>query len=439
MSLQYMFYANSIAVIGASKDPKKLGYTVLKNIIDGGYKGEIYPINPKLDEILGFKAYQGLLNVEGEIDLAVVIVPAKAVASVLEEAGRKGVKNAIIISGGFRETGQDGEILERQVLDVAKKYGIRILGPNCQGMNYTYNNLCASWPLITRRGPMAIISQSGTIGAAFEGWAEDEGIGFSAFVSLGNKADIDELDLIEFFARDEKTKVIALYIEGVRDGRKFIEIAKNAGKPLVVLKPGKTEKAKRAMQSHTKSIAGRDEIFSAACKQAGVKRADSLLELYDCSKALGFLKKTEGANVLIVTSSGGSGILAADLLENLGFKVIDSRPEFKAKLRSMLPAHCIVDNPVDLTGDANAEMYEKVLEAAMDEVAIDAFLVIFGDPIAGACEAIDRIRRKTERPVVVCYLGGGEVEKIESKKMHEIGIPVFSTPERAVSAFKAMR
>lgn len=434
-----MFYANSVAVVGASKDPKKLGYTVLKNMIDGGYKGEIYPINPKLDEILGIKAYPGLLNVEGEVDLAVVIVPAKAVASVMEDAGKKGIKNAIIISGGFRETGEEGEALERQVLEVARKYGIRILGPNCQGINYTYNSLCASWPLITRRGPMAIISQSGTVGAAFEGWAEDEGIGFSAFVSLGNKADIDELDLIEFFARDESTKVIALYIEGVRDGKKFIEVARNARKPVVVLKPGKTEKARQAVQSHTKSIAVRDEIFSAACKQAGMKRADNLLELYDCSKALGFLSRLRGRNVLIVTSSGGSGILATDMLESYGFRVIDSKPEFKAKLRSMLPAHCIVDNPIDLTGDANAEMYEKVLEASIGEEAIDAFLVIFGDPIAGSCEAIDRIRRKTEKPVVVCYLGGGEIEKIESRKMHGLGIPVFPTPERAVSAFKALR
>ncbi len=439
MSLNSMFYASSIAVVGASKDPKKLGYTILKNIIDGGFHGKIYPVNPKLDEILGLKAYPSLLSIEGEIDLAVIIVPARAVVQVMEDAGRKGIKSAIIISGGFRETGEEGEALENQVLEVARKYGIRVLGPNCQGVNYTYNNLCASWPLLARKGPIAIISQSGTVGAAIEGWAVEEEIGFSAFVSLGNKADIDESDLIDFFARDENTKVIALYVEGVRNGRKFLEVAKNAGKPVVILKPGKTERAKIAIQSHTKAVTGRDEIFNAACRQAGVKRADSLIELYDFSKALAFLKKPGGMNVLIVTSSGGSGILATDILESYGFKVVELGTEFKAKLRAMLPAHCIVNNPVDLTGDANAEMYEKVLEAAISESVIDALLVIFGDPIVGACEVIDRIRKKTEKPVVVCYLGGGEVEKIESRRMQSRGIPVFPTPERAVSALKALR
>ncbi|MEM2934529.1 MAG: CoA-binding protein [Methanocellales archaeon] len=439
MSLKSMFFASSIAIIGASREPKKLGYKILKNIIDGGFAGKIYPVNPKLDEILGLKAYPSLLNIEGEVDLAIIIVPARAVAQVMEDAGEKGVKTAIVISGGFRETGEEGEVLEKQVLDVARKYGIRVLGPNCQGVNYTYNNLCASWPLLGRKGAIAIISQSGTVGAAFEGWAVEEGIGFSAFVSLGNKADIEEVDLIDFFARDENTRVIALYIEGVRDGRRFLEAAKKSSKPIVVLKPGKTERAKIAIQSHTKAIAGRDEIFNAACKKAGVKRADSLMELYDFSKALAYLKKLNGINVLIVTSSGGSGILATDLLESYGFKVVDPSAEFKAKLRSMLPAHCIVDNPVDLTGDANAEMYEKVLEVAIAEPTIAALLVIFGDPIVGACEVIDRIRKKTDKPIVVCYLGGGEIEKIESREMHCKGIPVFPTPERAVSALEALR
>jgi acetyl coenzyme A synthetase (ADP forming)-like protein len=434
-----MFYANSIAIVGASRDTKKLGYTILKNLIDGGFKGKIYPVNPKLNEILGLKVYPSLLNIEGEINLAVIIVPAKAVAQVIEDAGRKGIKSAIIISGGFKETGEEGEALERQVIEVARKYGIRILGPNCQGINYTYNNLCASWPLLAKKGPIAIISQSGTVGAAIEGWAVEEGIGFSAFVSLGNKADIDEVDLIDFFAGDENTKVIALYIEGVRNGRRFLEAAKNADKPIVVLKPGKTERAKIAITSHTKAIAGRDEIFEAACKQAGVKRANSLIELYDFSKALAFLKKLRGKNVLIITSSGGSGILATDLLESYSFKVVHPSFEFKAKLRSMLPAHCSVDNPVDLTGDANSEMYEKVLEASIAESTIDALLVIFGDPISGACEVIERIKDKTDKPIVVCYLGGGEIEKIESKKMQSKGIPVFPTPERAVSALKALR
>ncbi|MFQ6051498.1 MAG: acetate--CoA ligase family protein [Candidatus Hydrothermarchaeota archaeon] len=436
--LESIFRAKSIAVVGASEDPSKLGNTLLRNIIDGGFEGKIYPINPKAERILGLKAYKNVLEIEEDIDLAVIVVPNKIVPSVMEDIGRKGIKGAIVISGGFREIGEDE--LEKNVVEVAKKHGVRVLGPNCQGINYTYNKMCASWPLIKSEGPLAIISQSGTIGASFAMWAEEEGIGISSFVSLGNKCDIDETDLIEFFAQDDNTKAISLYIEGIEDGKKFMEVARRTTKkkPVIILKPGKTEKGRKAIETHTKSIVGEDEVYDAAFRQVGVKRVEDLTQLYDFSKAFALLKKPRGKNLAIVTSSGGSAILATDLAERLGLNVVEISKEARDKLREILPPHCIVSNPIDLTGDANANMYEETLEILINEENIDAFLVIFGDPIENACEVIKRIREKTDKEIVVCYLGGGEVEKEESLKMHKEGIPVFPTPERAVRVINAL-
>jgi len=434
-----MFYAKSIAVVGASPDARKLGHTILKNLIDGGFKGELYPINPKADEILGKKVYRNLIEIEGEVDLAVIVVPSKFVPSVLEDAGKKGIRNVVIITGGFREIGGEGEKLENELLEIAKKYGIRVIGPNCQGINNTHNSMCASWPLITKKGKIAIISQSGTVSAAFADWLEVENFGLSCFVSLGNKSDVNEVDLIEFFSNDENTKVISLYIEGVKDGRAFMNVAKECKKPIVVLKPGVTERGKKAVESHTKSMAGRDEVFEAACKQAKIIRARDFEEFYDFSKALAYLPKLDGNRVLIVTSSGGAAILAIDVLERHGFNVIYTPEELKEKLREVTPAHAILDNPIDLTGDANAEMYKDVIELSIElsQDYVDAILVVLGDPIEGASEVIEQCWN--EKPIVVCYTGGGEVEREETKKMQSKEIPVFSTPERAAKALVALR
>lgn len=432
--LDSMFNARSIAVVGASNTLGKVGCTILKNLIDGGFSGEIYPINPKDSEVQGYRAYKKLNEVEHDIDLAVIAIPSKLVPASVKEAGEKAIKNIIIITGGFREIGKDE--LEKEMLNIAKDYDISILGPNCQGLNYTPNNMCASWPLIKEKGPMAIIAQSGTIAATFGMWAEEEGIGISSLISLGNKSGLSELSFMEFLAKDEKTKVIALNIEGIKDGRKFMEVSKKivGSKSVVVLKPGRTERGKRAAQSHTKSIAGSDEIFSAACKQTGIIRAETFTELYDFSKALGFLKKPKGNNVLIITSSGGSGILATDVFEENKMVVRELDSSLKEVLKSELPSYCVVSNPIDLTGDTDALRYEKCVKSTMHCDYIDMFLLIFGDPIPGACEVVERLRGLTDKPIVVCYLGGGETERLEAMKMHKLGIPVFQTPERAAKA-----
>jgi len=437
-SLESIFNARSVAVVGASANPEKTGHIILKNIIEGGFEGRIYPVNPKAEEILGLPCHPSLAAIDGSVDVAVIVVPARFVPEVMEEAGKKQVSGAVVISGGFGETGNDQ--LERRICEIAKQHGTRIIGPNCQGFNYTPNRLCASWPLVTKSGPIAIISQSGTVGAAIEMWAQAAQIGISGFVALGNKADVDETDLIDLFKEDPSTRVISLYIEGVRDGRRFMESVRSARqkKPIVVLKPGTTQKGARAVQSHTRSIAGRDEIFQAVSRQLGIIRAKSITELFDYSLALGFLGKPKGNRVLIITSSGGSGILATDAAEQSGIEVIDLPAQLAAELKDALPPQCVVANPLDLTGDATAERYRIAADIAFRCESVDSILLIFGDPIPGACQMVNELREKTEKLVIVTYLGGGEIEEQEKLKLHKSGTPVFPTPERAVAALKVL-
>jgi len=434
-----LFEPKNVAVIGASRDPSKTGHIILRNIVEAGFKGGIYPVNPKADKILGIKVYPNLKSIPEDIDLIVVVVPARIVPRVMEEAGEKGVKAAVIISGGFREVGPEGAKLEHEVVSIARKYGIRFLGPNCQGVNNPHLGLCASWPLIKAKGPLAIISQSGTVAATFEIWAESEGVGISKMAALGNKADINELDLLEYLGQDENTKAIAMYIEAVSDGRRFIRLAEEISlkKPIVILKSGRTEAGARAVASHTGSLAGSYQLYLAAFRKVGAIPVDSIEELYDVSKGLALLPRPKGNRVLIVTSSGGSGIISTDYVEMLGMKMADLRNEIATTLKSKLPPHCIVRNPLDVTGDANAERYNIVLNEVFKDEDIDIIITIFGDPIPNATEVVEKWFRKG-KTIIPVYLGGGRVEEVEKTKMHSKGIPVFPTPERGVKVAKAL-
>ncbi|HHY94394.1 MAG TPA: hypothetical protein GX513_05220 [Firmicutes bacterium] len=318
-----LFWARRVAVVGASATPGKTGHTILRNIVEGGFQGEAIPVNPRGGEILGRRAYASLADVPGQVDLVVLVIPAAGVPAVLEQAAAKGARGAVVVSGGFREAGQAE--LEQELVRVAKVGGIRVIGPNCQGLNYAPNHLCASWPLISREGPIAVISQSGTVGAAVAGWADEEGLGISGFVALGNRCDINEVELAEFFGQDNSTRAIALYVEGVADGRRFLEVARRlAGKKgLVVLSPGRTEKGARAAQSHTRSLAGSREVLSGICRQVRAVEAQDTEQLYDFAKAFALVKGAVGRRLMVVTSSGGSGILATDLAEMSGLRVFD--------------------------------------------------------------------------------------------------------------------
>ena len=436
--LNAVFNARNVAVVGASENPDKTGYQVLSNIIDGGFRGEIYPINPKSNEILGIQCCPALLAVPEDIDLVVVIVPAKFVPDVIRQAAEKHAKGAVIISGGFREIGNVE--LEQEVMQIANENNIAVIGPNCQGINYTPNHLCATWPLITSQGSMAIIAQSGTIGAAMAGWAEEDAIGFTSVVALGNKSGVGEIELLDYFAEDPATKVIALNIEGVADGALFIETAKRTllKKPIVVLKPGRTARGAEAAASHTKSIAGSDQIFDAVCRQIGLIRAEGIAEFYDFAKILGMLPKPAGNRLMVITSSGGSGILAADTADDLGIRIEKPEQSMIEQLRAVLPNQCVLSNPLDLTGDATAQRYLDALEVVVQSETVDAFLVIFGDPIEHAAETIAKIRTLTNKPILAAFLGGGEVQKREVPLLNAAGVPVFPTPERAVRALGAL-
>ncbi|MDD4835410.1 MAG: CoA-binding protein [Lutispora sp.] len=435
-TLKDMLHVKSIAVVGASNHSGKIGHTLLKNIIDGGFKGSIYPVNIKEDNILGYKCYKDILSIPEEIDLAVIAVPAVIVNNVIKEAGQKGAKGAIIISGGFKEIGNND--LEAEILETAEEFGMRIIGPNCQGVSYTANKMCATWPLIKEQGFIGIVSQSGTIGAALSTWAEKDEMGISCFASLGNKSDISETDFIEFFAEDPNTKVVALNLEGIQNGEVFVDVISRASqkKPIVVLKPGKTAKGMKAIASHTKSIAGNDRIFSAFCRKYGVIRANDITEFYDFCKIAGSSKKPKGNKMLIITSSGGAGIIATDTAEVNGIEIAPINEKLKKTLEDILPDQCVISNPLDLTGDATADRYDKALKAVIDDGSYDFLLTIFGDPILGANNAISKY--KNDIPIIVSYLGGGEIEENEVKIMNKNNIPVFPTPERAVKAAKAL-
>ena len=426
--LDAIFKPASVALIGASSTPGKLSYDILYNLIHAGFAGPIYPVNPKADEILGLKAYPAIGATPTPADMAVVVIPARMVTGAIEECGKAGVKSAVVITGGFAEAGEDGEKLQAELARVGREFNVRIIGPNCQGVNIPYSSLCASWPLITTRGRIAFVSQSGTVGAALIDWASVEHLGFSGFVSLGNRADVDESDCIRYFNDDPNTKVIACYIEGVKRPAAFLESLAQATKPVVILKSGRTARGRVAAESHTKSLAGSDEIYQAIFKKYGVCRADNLEELYDFAKGLAYMDKPKGRRLLMISSSGGAAILGIDEAEKYGLEVPYPTEELKARLRAFLPSHCGLTNPIDLTGDAitDPSLYSKTIAEAKSDY--DTSVVIFGDPVHGASDIV------TGQGELIVYCGGAEVEREEALKMHEKGIPVYPTPERGVRA-----
>ncbi len=428
-SLEPIFKPKSVAVIGASTAPGKLGHDILANLKNGGFAGPLYPVNPKAEEILGLKVYKSITETPAAPDLAVVVIPARLVPGTLEQAAAKGVKAAVVITGGFAEARAEGERLQDELAQVVRKTGIRVIGPNCQGVNLPHHQMCASWPLITTKGKIAFASQSGTVGAAFLDMAAAEKLGVSAFISLGNRVDVDEAEVISYFNADPHTQVIALYLEGVKRPTYFLDALTEAEKPVVILKAGRTSRGSRAAESHTKSLAGTDAIYDALFEKYKVYRADNLEELFDFAKALAYLPRPRGPRLMITTSSGGAAILAIDEAEKNGLETPEPSPSLKESLRQMVPAHCPVGNPVDLTGDvmADASLYKKVMDEARRE--FDTQVVIFGDPIPGACQQVTPGASE-----LVIFLGGAEVEREEREKLYDAGIPVFPTPERGVKA-----
>jgi acetyl coenzyme A synthetase (ADP forming)-like protein len=443
--LRSLFEPGSVAVIGASSSPDKIGHKILRNIVEAGFEGRVYPVNPRGGEILGLRAYPSVLDIPGEVEASVIVVPAQFVPSVVGECVRKGVRGVVIISSGFRDVGPEGAELERKVVDEAGRGGLRIIGPNCQGLSNPMNGFCATWPIVKEVGSVAVISQSGSIALEVPTFLALNRLGYSKSVALGNKADVDEADLIFWFASDEGTGVVAVYTEGMRDGRKLMRAIRVASvrKPVLVLKGGKTEAGKMAVLAHTGSLAGSREVFEAAVRQSGGIYVRGLEELCDAAKAFSALPTPRGNRLLILTSSGGAGILSTDACEELGLTLSSLSGPTIERLSATLPEYCILGNPLDLTGNAysNPGMYRDALEIALEDGSVDMVLVVFGDPIPDSFEVIEGKVAKAKDlgiPVAANYLGGADVQEAEIDCLQRGGVPVFPTPERAIRALSYM-
>jgi acyl-CoA synthetase (NDP forming) len=438
-AIDRIFNAQSVAVVGASSDPSKFGYMTLDSIIRGGYEGRIYPINPKGGDLFGLKVYKTISDVPEPPDLAVIVVPAKFVPEVLREASEKGTHGAVILSAGFREAGRLD--LEQEIASISHQRGIHFIGPNVQGINYLPNKLCAMFfPVITKRGPLSIITQSGSATAALSEWAADEGLGICAAVNLGNQTDLCESDYLTFFANDENTKAMALYIEGIKDGPRFLDTLSIVGskKPIVILKGGKTKAGQKAASSHTGSLAGSYQVFDAACKQYGVATADNLEHLYDSAKGLATMREPKGNRVLSVSTSGGMGTLAVDEAEARGLFMPPLPDDFIAALMSLdITPLANMANPLDM-GVITAKDFKKTIMLASEYDVADIILINLGDPIPGIPEISRDLMENTKVSVAVSYLGGGDQEKVARIRMLEMGIPVFNTPDRAMRGIGAM-
>lgn len=431
-----------MAVVGASKTAGKVGNSILMNVINSGFKGGIYPINPKETEIAGLKCY-GRIGDASDVDLAIVAVPSKAVLDVAEECGETGVKNLIVISAGFREIGKEGLNLEKELVEVCSKGGMRMLGPNCLGMMDTATPLNASFaakaPL---KGSIAFISQSGALCTSILDWSLQKGVGFSKFVSLGNMAELKEVDFIEDAAEDENSRVILCYIEGVADGKRFLRVAREAGKkkPLIMFKAGTTDSGARAASSHTGSLAGSDAVYETAFKQCGIIRAKTMGELFDFAIAFSTQPTPKGANVAIVTNAGGPGIIAADSVEANGLKMARFSDETIKTLRTKLPPESNVFNPVDLIGDAREDRYSFALDAALRDQNVDGAIVLLtpqamSKPIDTAREIIKM--KSLNKPILSVFMGGEAVEG-GIDELTKGGIPTYPFPERAVASLAGL-
>src|SRR3990172_5674843 len=447
MPLHEFFTPASVAVVGASSDPTKLGYAVLRNLVEGGYlQGErrLYPINPKAERILDLPAYPSVGAVPESIDLAVIVIPYPRVPEVLRECGEKGIPAAIVISAGFREAGSEGAERERELLQIAREYGIRLVGPNCLGVIDTVTPLNASFSAgMPPGGPMAFMSQSGALGTAILDWALAGRLGLSKFVSLGNMADVSETDLLQYWAEDPDSKVILCYIEGLPDGAEFIRVARRVSqlKPVVAIKSGITQSGARAVTSHTGSLAGSEQAHEAAFRQAGVLRAESLQDLFDLAMAFGYLRPIRGDRIAIVTNAGGPGILATDALERLGLKLARFQPEVIRKLEQVLPDAASAANPIDLLGDALAERYRFALDLVIGDPQVDAVLVIMApqavSQMTETAQVVIEISARAEIPVLTCFMGEASMQRATTL-LQAHGVPNIPFPERAARALQGM-
>lgn len=438
------FEPKTLAVVGASSHPDKVGYSVLANIIKSGYEGEIWPVNPKAVTIQDIECYNTVKDLPSAPDLAVLIVPARFVPDTVSDLVSMGVPSSVIISAGFKETGIDGRRLEHDTVERARQGGMRLLGPNCLGIMNTALPLNASFARkMPPKGTIGVISQSGAICTSLIDWARDQSVGFSKLVSLGNSADLVESDFLEAMASDPETSVISMYLEGVSDGKRFFDSIRRASrdKPVVMLKAGITQAGAQAASSHTGALAGSESAYEALCNQASVLRAGSVEELVELSCSFATQPIPKGPRVAIVTNAGGPGIIASDSCEDAGLVLAQISNKTVNRLRKYLPAAASTHNPVDILGDADALLYAIAVEALLDDPGVDAVVVILTPQamteIYRTADEVIRIARHATKTVLCSFMGAGSVDA-PVNRLQKAGIPNIPYPDRAMMALGRM-
>ncbi|WP_455364028.1 acetate--CoA ligase family protein [[Eubacterium] cellulosolvens] len=449
MDLDPFFKPRSVAVVGASRKPRKFGHVIFKNFADSEFKGKIYPVNPNAESILGLKTYPAITEIPSQVDLAIIAVPSHIVPSTIDECISKGVKAAIIISGGFRETGKEGERLEHEIKQKIRGSDLRIIGPNCIGIYDPINHVDTLFlPRYRLRRPkeghIAFISQSGAFGSAILDWTASQEIGVSRFISIGNKIDVDEVDLINYLADDPQTRCITVYVESIDRGREFLQTSTKAikNKPVIVLKGGATDEGAQATLSHTGSLAGSAKIYEGAFRQTGVIQAKTVDELFDYARTLAYQPTPkEQKNIAIVTNGGGFGVISTDEVSRLGLTLAKFSTETVKKLENALPSYALPHNPLDLVGDADVERYRSALNAVSSDPNVGIILVIVllqtSFIESDVVDAITEAYVTYNKPVIVCTIGG-DFTQILVKMLEENRIPSYPTPERAVRSIHAL-
>ena len=448
--LEAVFRPNSVAVIGASNRVGTVGHDLFRNILLSGYGGTLYPVNPKATSIAGVHAYTNVGEIPDDIDLALIMVPAATVPQVLEECGKKGVRGAVIVTAGFKEIGPEGAALEQRAMAVARKYDIALVGPNCLGVINTDADIMLNASFarcMPKHGNIAFLSQSGALCAGILDYARGRDIGFSKFISVGNKADVTEMDLLRYLAHDESTDVILMYLETLVDGRAFIDLAREITgelahrKPILAIKSGRTMQGAAAARSHTGALAGSDAVYDAIFAQAGILRVDTVQELFDF--AVGFSRQPlpKGNRFAIVTNAGGPGIMATDAAIRYGLELAKLRPETLESLKAKLPPTANFSNPVDVIGDATCDRYTTALEAVLGDPNVDGLVVLLTPQSMTDIEAIARtigkIAPSSKKPVLASFLGHVDVSA-GVRILEQHGVPNYEFPENASRSLGAM-
>ncbi len=446
-NLDKIFNPQNVAIIGASDVEGSVGYAIVKNFTQMGFNGKVFFVNIKKPEILGVKTYQTVDQIPDPVDLAIIATPAKTVPDVMEECGKAHVKGVIIVSAGFKETGPAGKALEEKLLESAKKYGIRVIGPNCIGLIRPRNNLNATFlDKMPKPGNVAFLSQSGALGSAILDWALHENIGFSNFVSVGSMIDVDFGDLIDYFGSDPKTKSILMYVEGITEARKFMSAARHFArtKPIIVVKSGKFSESAKAAASHTGSLSGEDSIYDAAFKRAGIVRVNEIADLFNAAEVLGTQPLPKGPRLAIITNAGGPGVMATDSLIALGGKLAKISQKTLDSLNAVLPPFWSHGNPIDVLGDARSERYKAAVEACLNDENIDGILIVFtqqavSESVEIAKNIVELVRAKTyqNKTILTSFMGYGAVQEANSI-LNANNIPTYSTPEQAIRTYMYM-